>query len=360
MERNGIRRRMTALCACLALLVCLAAAAAQAEQAFTIDPERVERVLADAYMSERYGKTWESMPIVNTSQKRQHTGTLYYPPGPKEQGHTSVSAFVEYDRGDLYNGMTDKESLEGKLNDILNDLHTVEKSGGAARIDFDGLYSGKVVMTYRNDARLSPWTLGEHSFAPQAYVIRPFFFRDAPDTIKEERIYLYVYIVTEDRDIAWLCADDEIIRSVAATQSDDPDVLWKWLGIEPPESDGTVENNVAKDATAKATAEAAVADATATDAAVAETPVPPGDATADETAPTAEKPAAIGYVTIRKNTTAILREGGGQNYPSVERAKAGTIFRCIGVSESGWYELILEDGRTAFVSPKPVEFTPLP
>lgn len=66
---------------------------------------------------------------------------------------------------------------------------------------------------------------------------------------------------------------------------------------------------------------------------------------------------SIGTVTIQSSGTVNLRAGGSTEYEVVAKAKNGDTFEAISQAETGWYEIMLENGSTAFVSPKMVKFT---
>lgn len=63
----------------------------------------------------------------------------------------------------------------------------------------------------------------------------------------------------------------------------------------------------------------------------------------------------IGTVTITSGRGANLRGEGHAESAQVGKARAGDTFPCTGVAASGWYEIILPDGGTAYVSGKVAE-----
>lgn len=65
---------------------------------------------------------------------------------------------------------------------------------------------------------------------------------------------------------------------------------------------------------------------------------------------------AIGQVVVLKDGT-YLREGGSTNYNIMKKASKGEVYFVTGTSSSNWYAVELTDGKTAYVSPKMVEFT---
>lgn len=66
----------------------------------------------------------------------------------------------------------------------------------------------------------------------------------------------------------------------------------------------------------------------------------------------------IGTVLVTNSASVNIRSGGGTGYPIVAKAAPGDIFEVIGQADSGWYELLLDDGSTGFISNRLVAFTP--
>lgn len=61
------------------------------------------------------------------------------------------------------------------------------------------------------------------------------------------------------------------------------------------------------------------------------------------------------HVVIISTSSVNLRAEGNADSAALGRAKPGDVFPCTGVAKSGWYEIQLPDGRTAYVSNKMAE-----
>ncbi len=66
----------------------------------------------------------------------------------------------------------------------------------------------------------------------------------------------------------------------------------------------------------------------------------------------------IGTVLVTNSANVNIRAGGDTSYAIVGRASPGAIFEVIGQAASGWYEILLDDGSTGFISNRLVAFTP--
>ncbi len=60
--------------------------------------------------------------------------------------------------------------------------------------------------------------------------------------------------------------------------------------------------------------------------------------------------AAIGTVTITNRNRVNVREGGGLAYTAIATVAPGESFPCLSIAPSGWYEILLPDGRRGFLS----------
>lgn len=348
--------------ACAWIMLLSVAAPAIAESAVDEDNRQIYDALGEAYMQLRYSDAWRSERIWGEPQYGQvYEGMAFYSVVPKAREQTAAEFIVEYDKGGRFDGSIEKEALEYKLNDMLNDMNVVQKSGYGAPelLNFAQLYATKVIRTYRVYAEVDyeAWRLGDHTFAPEAIAIRPFFFRDAPDSILEERVYLYVYMVADGRDTAWLCADDVVIEEIAQMLTGNSDAAQAWLEQQA----GT---DMATAAPTPSPAPTAVPEQTFRVPSGAQATSAPSQETASEEAVPAATlyPAThefqIGKVQVTNADSVNLREGPGTEYKVVSQARSGAWLVCVGQADSGWYEVIVQDGLHAFISPKLVEFTP--
>lgn len=64
----------------------------------------------------------------------------------------------------------------------------------------------------------------------------------------------------------------------------------------------------------------------------------------------ADGAAAIGTVTITNPNRVNVREGGGLEYAVISSVAPGESFPCLSIAPSGWYEILLTDGRRGFIS----------
>lgn len=54
-----------------------------------------------------------------------------------------------------------------------------------------------------------------------------------------------------------------------------------------------------------------------------------------------------------------VRAGAGTEFEQIAKIPQGAIYPCVGVSDTGWLQILFPDGTTGFVSPKMVEFRPV-
>ncbi len=66
----------------------------------------------------------------------------------------------------------------------------------------------------------------------------------------------------------------------------------------------------------------------------------------------------IGTVTVTNSSYVNVRTGGATTYPVVATVLPGSIYPCIGTAPSGWYEILLDNGQTGFVSNNLTSFAP--
>ncbi|HSK69437.1 MAG TPA: SH3 domain-containing protein, partial [Candidatus Limnocylindria bacterium] len=66
----------------------------------------------------------------------------------------------------------------------------------------------------------------------------------------------------------------------------------------------------------------------------------------------------VGEVTITNNNRVNIRSGGSTAYPIIGSANPGDLFQTTGQASTGWYEILLDDGTTGYVSNTLVFFSP--
>ena len=66
----------------------------------------------------------------------------------------------------------------------------------------------------------------------------------------------------------------------------------------------------------------------------------------------------IGTVTITNPNYVNVRSGGGTSYEVIAQVQPGSVYPCVGIAASGWYAILLDDGRTGYVSNTITSFTP--
>ncbi len=68
--------------------------------------------------------------------------------------------------------------------------------------------------------------------------------------------------------------------------------------------------------------------------------------------------AVIGYVTVTNTSNVNIRAGGNTTYAIVGKGAPGDIYEAVGSASSGWWEIVLDDGSTGFISNKLTSFSP--
>ena len=68
--------------------------------------------------------------------------------------------------------------------------------------------------------------------------------------------------------------------------------------------------------------------------------------------------AVLGTVTVTNSTAVNVRSGPDTSYPIIEKAQPGAIYECTGTANTGWYQILLDDGRTGYISNKLSSFMP--
>ena len=66
----------------------------------------------------------------------------------------------------------------------------------------------------------------------------------------------------------------------------------------------------------------------------------------------------IGTVTITNPNYVNVRSGGGTSYEVIAQVQPGSVYPCVGIAASGWYAILLDDGRTGYVANTITSFTP--
>lgn len=70
-------------------------------------------------------------------------------------------------------------------------------------------------------------------------------------------------------------------------------------------------------------------------------------------------PDPIGMVVVTNSTRANLRQEGSADSKQVGSVMPGETYECIGIAESGWYQILFDERKAGYISPKMVSFTPL-
>lgn len=285
---------------CFAVLLCLLPALGMASEApWQPDPAAIEQIVSEAFMKARYDNVLEPVSIRYTITS-PYAATVYHKNAARPAGTAAVDTIVEYALGEQYDGTVDQETLKGKVNNILNDMYTVSKSGVDTPdlIDFEPLYATKTLTTFVHKTEMTPWSFDQHRYSPTDYAVRLFLFRDGPDSILEEKVYAFILLGSSGGNIGWLCTDDAVIKSLTSALVDDPLITYTWLDKEKP----------------------------------------------------------LGRVTIAAEVVINVRAGGGTEYDIVGQVRPGEVFDSRGEGENGWYEITLKNGKTAFVSPRMADY----
>lgn len=71
-------------------------------------------------------------------------------------------------------------------------------------------------------------------------------------------------------------------------------------------------------------------------------------------------PQIIGTVTVTNPYFVNVRSGGGTSFGVIAQVQPGSVYPCVGIAQSGWYAILLDDGRTGYVANTLTSFTALP
>lgn len=66
----------------------------------------------------------------------------------------------------------------------------------------------------------------------------------------------------------------------------------------------------------------------------------------------------IGTILVTNANYVNVRTGGDTSYPIVAQIPPGSTYQVIGIASSGWFEIVLDDGTTGYVSDRLTTFTP--
>lgn len=69
-------------------------------------------------------------------------------------------------------------------------------------------------------------------------------------------------------------------------------------------------------------------------------------------------PQVIGTVTVTNPYYVNVRSGGDTSYGVIAQVQPGSVYPCIGIASSGWYIILLDDGRTGYVANSLTAFAP--
>lgn len=61
-------------------------------------------------------------------------------------------------------------------------------------------------------------------------------------------------------------------------------------------------------------------------------------------------PQVIGTVTVTNPYYVNVRTGGDTSYPVIAQVLPGSVYPCVGIAPTGWYAILLDDGRTGYVA----------
>ncbi len=66
----------------------------------------------------------------------------------------------------------------------------------------------------------------------------------------------------------------------------------------------------------------------------------------------------IGTLLVSNTNYVNVRSGGDTSYPIIDQVSPGSVFQVIGIASSGWFEIVLDNGSTGYVSDRLTTFTP--
>lgn len=277
------------------------------------DWESVERIIADAYNATQYQSGWLRYDGV-TGDTPSRNAAVYYTGAAKENpAQVLADAFVVFDKTDRNSLAVSEMPLDQKMIQavrLIADAQTFIADDGISLIDIKDLYSLRAQRPYAHETDLAEWQVSGASASPNMLSITPFIVRNASADPIDDKIYLYINLITDQADIGWICAEDAVVAPVTALLSGRDDIADVWLGLA-------------------------------------------GNAASEDYA--FDMDFALGTVTITGSGSVHVRAGDGTDYASLGKVKPGDTFLSVGQADTGWYKIALDNGQIGFVSPKVVE-----
>lgn len=286
---------------CLLLLLCaLPAGALGAQAAFDPNTSSMETMIAEAYMQARYSRNYRVTRLVRGEGSVRVLSDTSSKPGDR----LIDDAFFDYPHDMTFDIQSAHQVLQGRLALSLNELYTVHLSRykGPELIEFEGIETIETIGTHAQAAAQTPWSYvrDKYTFSPSAFAVRPFVLRDGDGYLSDGCVYLYVYMLSPGRDVAWICSRYDIVTRVATALTHDRYATFAFRGLALPE----------------------------------------------------------GYVRVTSSNPANVRATDNAGSRILTVVSRGEEYACLGRTPSGWYRIELDFNKIGYISPKVATFYP--
>lgn len=227
-----------------------------------------------------------------------------------------------YESRKLPTSWTDVSSAFMEL--LMLAMEVTEQHPAVQAVDLE-----RIASTYAYDINLEfPDTKWWHSGVTDTYSLYagPVLLTDRDKNVIDDHVYFFSIFVKDDMISYWLCADEDIVyRMISA--------------LEPPAASGTYDKYLLN--WLEENRSRYGSDNEANTWLVDES----GFVQVD------------GTITITHARKVKLRAADYTSAPVVVEAQPGESFHTSAITDNGWYQVQLEDGGTAYISPNVVEFT---
>lgn len=257
--------------------------------------------------------SWGWTQYIEYGESRFDFEVEFYPPEEDLPEGAALDAFYH-----KYDGQNDIPGEGEPVDAFVQALYAdVEASLSVAEA-----YQAKHPHTFIRPEAIASFTIGDITRGPepeetsrnQRYVIAPITFM-GPDgsTITEEPallVYFYypdIYDNKDNKNALWITTDKAISETVLALLDGEAKLGGAPMA-QPAEGETETDQAASQD--------------------------------------------GMGTITVTSESAVNVRTGGSTDHEIVSKVSPGETFQCIGQDASGWYEILLPDGRSAFISPK--------
>lgn len=322
----------------LALLLALLPTAAGAAQ---LSQDELIALMDEIYQAHQEMHTVKTATLGSSTVYKDSSGqtiqgkpaTLTYP--ERTSPPEGVYACLDFWTPIPINGSTDYNTFERSISSMFRIILSAAELLDQGTLINAKLTSGGTVNYYAG----ARWLAGNRTEDGTMRLILPFMVRNSWSEAIDDRVYVFACTAASDGTHLVLYTDQDFVHEILSAIRPDPlgpderaSFVDTWMdaheGVEPAEPETKA----------------------------AETEPPAGSSTPSPTARPSDKQ-VIGTVTIDPPNTINLRAEGNADSALVGRGAPGETFDCTGIAESGWFEILLPDGQTAYVSPKTSTFT---